>query len=121
MGRAEELISEIKKKRGYIDAWQAFLAKEDTDFMKAYEELYSLIWVRSMVLPQKIKELIIIGVLAVRGDEISLKAHMERALNLGASKEEIMETIETVLLPSGGYTLFKGMKTLQGVLKDKKT
>ena len=114
----KKLLEKMKKKRGYIEPWQEFMAEEDTDFIRAYEEVFDKIGVRSVALPIKYKLLILIGVLCAQRDQASAKTQIKRAFRLGATKEEIIEAIEMAYLPSGAPTLIHGIKALIDVLKE---
>jgi len=115
---AEELIDEIKRKKGYIHAWQGFLAHEDIDFVKAHNQLYDLALLRESMLSMKVRELVLIGVLSAIGDELALRPHIRRAFELGAQKAEIIGAIETAMLPCGTLALVHGLKVLEEVLND---
>lgn len=114
----QKIVEEIKKKRGYIDPWQKFMAEEDMDFIRAYEEVYDKIGIRSVALPLKYKQLILIAVLCAQRDHASAKTQIKRALRLGATKEEVIEAIEMAYLPGGAPTLIHGIKALIDALKE---
>ena len=53
-----------------------------------------------------------LGILAFRGDVNAVKAHMLRALRLGATKQELLDAIETCIVPGGAPTFFVGLSAL---------
>ena len=70
------------------------LREADPEFYEAYLELAAVPW-RTGVLDPKIKELVSIAVngAATHLFEPALRAHVRRALELGATKEEILEVL----------------------------
>lgn len=113
--RTKELIEKMEKERGYLQAGWRYLATKDVDFMEAYNNLYGLGLNAGEALPVKVRELIAIGILAFRGSEGSVYEHMKRALKHGATKQELMETLETAMIPGGAPTLGTGLKALMKI------
>jgi AhpD family alkylhydroperoxidase len=66
----------------------------------------------------KVKELIVLGVLASRGLQYGVEAHMRRALEYGATKEELFETIKAAAVPGGGVAYSVGVRALQALDQD---
>ena len=96
--RADALIARMKAARGYIYPEWEFAARQDPDFVETYNRIYEL----------GLGEL-----LAFRGAErAGLVAHMERAMRLGATREEIFEVLETCLVPGGAPTFHRGLGAL---------
>jgi alkylhydroperoxidase/carboxymuconolactone decarboxylase family protein YurZ len=93
--RQRELQADFEAKRGYWHPfWDDVLAL-DPDFFEAYTQFSSVPWT-SGVLEPKVKELIYTAfdVSATHLYEPGLRQHIRNALDLGASREEIMEVIE---------------------------
>src|SRR5262249_46582443 len=63
----------------------------------------------------KVKELIVLGILASRGLQYGVEAHMRRALNYGATKEELFEAIKAAAVPGGGVAYSVGVRALQAL------
>jgi AhpD family alkylhydroperoxidase len=61
----------------------------------------------------KVKELIVLGVLASRGLQYGVAAHMRRAMDSGATKEELFEAIKAAAVPGGGVAYSVGIRALQ--------
>jgi AhpD family alkylhydroperoxidase len=61
----------------------------------------------------KVKELIVLGILASRGLQYGVEAHMRRALDYGATKEELFEAIKAAAIPGGGVAYSVGVRALQ--------
>ena len=60
----------------------------------------------------KVKELIMLGILASRGLQYGVEAHMRRALDYGATKEELFEAINAAAVPGGGAAYSVGIRAL---------
>lgn len=70
------------------------------------------------VLSVKVKELVVLGVLASRGLEYGVVAHMRRAVAYGATKEELFEAIKAAAVPGGGVAYSVGVRALMQLEAD---
>ena len=114
--RAEALIARMKAARGYIYPEWEFAARQDPDFVETYNRLYELGLGEGRHVPAKVREFVAIALLAFRGvDQAGLVAHMKRAIRLGATKEELLEILETCLVPGGAPTFHRGLSALMAV------
>jgi len=118
--RIQNLIETMKKERGYLPAQWAYLAERDVDFMEAYNSLYNRGLTDGTALPAKTRELIAIAILAYRGLTDAVYDHCKRALKLGATEEELLEAIETMIIPGGAPTFATGLQALMRIEEDKK-
>jgi AhpD family alkylhydroperoxidase len=66
----------------------------------------------------KVKELIVLGILASRGLQYGVEAHMRRALDYGATKDELFEAIKAAAVPGGGVAYSVGVRALQTLEQD---
>ena len=66
----------------------------------------------------KVKELIVLGILASRGLQYGVEAHMRRALDYGATREELFEAIKAAAVPGGGVAYSVGIRALQAFEHD---
>ena len=114
--RAEALIARMKEARGYIYPEWEFAARQDPDFVETYNRIYELGLGEGRHVPAKVREFVAIALLAFRGGEkAGLVAHMQRALRLGATREELFEILETCLVPGGAPTFHRGLSALMEV------
>ena len=67
------------------------------------------------ILAVKIREFVVIGVLASRGLQYGVEAHMRRAIDYGATKEELFEVIKAAAVPGGGVAYSVGGRALQAL------
>ena len=117
--RADALIARMKKARGYIYPEWEFAARQDPDFVEAYNRIYELGLGEGQHVSAKVREFVAIALLAFRGGErAGLVAHMERAIRFGATREEIFEVLETCLIPGGAPTFHRGLSALMEVKGD---
>ena len=74
---------------------------------------------REGALPRKTKELFMIGITCALSRPRGVRLHSERALALGATPREVLETVEVAAIPGGMPGLWLGVETLQEILKEK--
>lgn len=118
--RKQNLIEAIERERGRLPVHWAYLAEKDIDFMEAYNTLYNKGLTDGKALPAKTRELIAIALLAFRGRENDVYEHCKRALRLGATKQELLEAMETSIIPGGAPTLSTGLRALMRIEEDEK-
>src|SRR5207244_11181875 len=98
---------------GYSDMdWAAQL---DPTYAAARAEVRRLSVGEDGTLSVKVKELIVLGILASRGLQYGVEAHMRRAMDYGATKEELFEAIKAAAVPGGGVAYSVGGRALQAL------
>src|SRR4029077_20382546 len=111
--RADALIAKMKAARGYISPEWEFAARQDPEFVETYNRIYELGLGEGPHVSAKVREFVAIALLAFRGAEGAGRvAQRERALRLGATREEIFEVLETCLVPGGAPTFHRGLGAL---------
>ena len=111
--KADALIARMKKARGYIYPEWEFAARQDPEFVEAYNRIYELGLGEGKHVSAKVREFVAIALLAFRGAEkTGLVAHMERAIRFGATREELFEVLETCMIPGGAPTFHRGLSAL---------
>src|SRR5438093_277564 len=101
---------------GYSDMdWAAQL---DPTYAAARAEVRRLSVGEDGTLSVKVKELIVLGILASRGLQYGVEAHMRRAMDYGATKEELFEAIKAAAVPGGGVAYSVGIRALQALEQD---
>jgi AhpD family alkylhydroperoxidase len=63
----------------------------------------------------KVKEFVVLGILASRGLQYGVEAHMRRALAHGATKDELFEAIKAAAVPGGGVASREGIRALHAL------
>jgi alkylhydroperoxidase/carboxymuconolactone decarboxylase family protein YurZ len=66
----------------------------------------------------KVKEFVVMGILASRGLQYGVEAHMRRALAHGATQDELFEAIKAAAVPGGGVAYSVGVRALQALDHD---
>jgi alkylhydroperoxidase/carboxymuconolactone decarboxylase family protein YurZ len=115
--RQEKLKADFIANRGYWSPlWDGVLALSP-DFFEAYGEFSSVPW-KTGTLEPKIREFVYIAIDAATTHlyEPGTRIHMENALRLGATPEEIMEVLALVSV-LGVHTISMGLPILLDELK----
>jgi 4-carboxymuconolactone decarboxylase len=110
---AEMLFGPPEKGRGAYELWRQFdpeLARHISMFFTG--RLYA-----REVLPQKVRELCAVAALTVLNRTDELRLHIQAALNVGATKQEVAEVIFQMLTYGGVPTMVEGLKAAKEVLQ----
>ena len=118
MDRREAIVRRGERRRGFVPYWLRVMGDVDVDFLEAYERIYELTAVRRCKLPPKFREMIVIAAVSIGGYGPGIKDHIRRAFRLGATKEEIVEVLQSAYFHTGALTLVHGMIALIDVLKE---
>lgn len=100
------LLQELKELRGGTVLEQHKRMANDPKLLQAFINQYKSNNEPDNKIPEKYKELMIMGMGAVRGMETTVKVHGNRAIALGATTEEIGEVYRTVFMLTGVSGLF---------------
>src|SRR5437868_15416048 len=101
---------------GYSDMdWAAQL---DPAYAAARAEVRRLSVGEEGTLSVKVKEFVVMSVLASRGLQYGVVAHMRRAIEYGATKEELFEAIKAAAVPGGGVAYSVGIRALHELEQD---
>lgn len=99
-------------KRGYHFSSFEWLAARDPDFENVRLPLVEMTYLRkNPAVPVKYKELIAAAILAYRGYS-SVGKHLKRAMQEGATVQEVIEVLEMASVPGGMPTLHFGIDCL---------
>ena len=117
--RFEELVSRLRKERGYVLDFMEFFAEYDPDFIERYDEILMGI-LQSKHLPEKYKHLIWCATSACMLNEKSLEIHTRKALETGATPNELVETLELAFVHGGVPALFYATKYVKAAIESVK-
>lgn len=91
----EKMLNEILKVRGFRFGLHKILAEADWEFMQKFEEWVRYVYLSDRVLDRRVKELVIVGILcALRSPPAHIKTHINKAVEAGATKEEVIVVSE---------------------------
>lgn len=110
---AEMLFGPPKMGEGVYDLWRKFdpeLARQISMFFTG--RLYA-----REVLPQKVRELCAVAALTALNRTDELRLHIQAALNVGATRQEVAEVIFQMLTYGGVPTMVAGLKAAKEVLQ----
>ena len=100
-------IDEMVEKRGYVLDYHKVMTEHDFDVLQATDGLVNAAYLEQRRLDRKTKELIfIVSLTVMRASKGHIQSHIRVALDLGVSKEEILEAIE-ITLPEAGVVVFQ--------------
>lgn len=100
-------VDEMARERGYVLDYHKVMARQDFDVLQATNGLVEAAYLKQRTLDRRTKELIfIVSLTVMRASKGHIKSHIQVALDLGVSKEEILEAIE-ISLPEAGVVAFQ--------------
>ena len=100
-------IDEMAEKRGYVLDYHKVMTEHDFEVLQAANGLVNAAYLEQRRLDRKTKELIfIVSLTVMRASKGHIQSHIRVALELGVSKEEILEAIE-ITLPEAGVVVFQ--------------
>lgn len=99
-------VDEMVRKRGYVLDYHKVMSAHDFDVLQAANGLVEAAYLKERTLDRKTKELIfIVSLTVMRASKAQIQSHIRVALDLGLTKEEILEAIE-ISLPEAGVVAF---------------
>jgi AhpD family alkylhydroperoxidase len=101
-----QYTDKAKEVYGFLET----LSKESPGLMKGFMDMHHAA-VSDGVLSAKVKELMSIAISITSHCEGCIACHVKGALDAGATKEEIVETIGVAVLMGGGPSTVYGQKT----------
>ena len=100
-------IDQMAKERGYVLDYHKVMTEHDFDVLQAANGLVDAAYLKQRRLDRKTKELIfIVSLTVMRASKGHIQSHIQVALDLGVSKEEILEALE-IALPEAGVVAFQ--------------
>ena len=100
-------VDGMTRERGYVLDYHKVMARQDFEVLEAANGLVDAAYLKQRTLDRGTKELIfIVSLTVMRASKGHIKSHIQVALDLGISKEEILEAIE-ISLPEAGVVAFQ--------------
>ena len=110
-GEMEAFLENAQRERGYALEMHRILAEADLEWVKKYNAFIDATYTGQRLLDRKTKELLQVVVeAALRADQDQIQAHIKVALREGATPEEILEALQTVIMPMGGLAFRRGVQ-----------
>jgi 4-carboxymuconolactone decarboxylase len=99
---SDDLLDSVSTSRGYSLPLHEVLAEHDPEVLAGYEQMMRSLYLSERRLDGKTKEFVYVAVLVALGAaEEHIRAHMEKAVREGATKDEVLEAIE-LAVPAAG-------------------
>lgn len=110
-----DILEEFRRHRGSVRRTHEILAREDPQMLETFLKYHKEVYNKPRI-PPKTKELITLCVSAALLWP-GTKAHVNKALDVGLTKEEIVEALEITSFSAGMHSLFFGLVALDDVIK----
>ena len=114
--KREKVSKAVERKLGFKPGPMSVLVKVDPAFEEFYKFCDSLI-LRDGALPAKYKMLLVMCIGAARMCDNCVTQAMKAALNLGASREEVLEALKVTFAASGSQSVQTARKALEELFK----
>lgn len=112
----QRVFDDYMKERNFVPDYAKFLAKENPEFLIKWWDTRRVFRGKG-VLPEKFKELLLMTNNAMRLSELGVGMHMKTAMEMGATKQEILEAALCVWLIGGMPSLNVCLRSLMKLLK----
>jgi alkylhydroperoxidase/carboxymuconolactone decarboxylase family protein YurZ len=119
----EAALRDFEQNQGYVQPIHRYIAENDLHFFEIYNTLveHALNEGKAEVidgLQPKYREIVILAILAFRAGHFlspnnALIHHIQRALQLGATRQEVFDTFKVAILSGGAPTFLAGVRALQ--------
>jgi AhpD family alkylhydroperoxidase len=116
----QQLLLKYKKAYGQVPDWAETISQFMPELLEPWLGLRSQVMVDG-ALPRKVKELILVGINLVRRYPSGVENHLRAAMDAGATKEEVMETIATAILSSAAPVMYSGPRALKAEIERRKS
>jgi len=110
------IFQDYMEERGFVPDYAKFLAEENPEFLVNWFNTRRSFRGRG-VLPEKVKEFISMACNAMRLNETGIGMHVEAAVKMGATKEELMEVALCSWLIGGMPSLNACLRSLMKFYK----
>ena len=108
---ARVYLERAQENRGYSLEMHRIMADADLEWVKKYNEFIEATYTGQRLLDRKTKELLQVVVeAALRADVDQIQAHIRVALREGATPQEVLEALQTVIMPMGDLAFRRGVQ-----------
>ena len=115
--KKQAYVDDMARERGYVLDYHKVMALHDFEVLQAANNLVQAAYLEPRRLDRKTKELLfILSLTVMRASKGQIQSHIRVALDLGLSKEEILEAIEISLPEAGVVTFQEGFEAWREVV-----
>lgn len=112
---SSEYVEEYRQRymamAGYMYPQFEYIAERDPEFAEAWYTMMKA-WRREGPIPPKYKEMMILLGSCMKHQDMAIRTHMKKAMQLGATEDELLNLMEIVLLSGGGVAFVKSVGIL---------
>ena len=112
----EKVFNEFMEEKNFVPDYAKFLAEENPEFLVKWFDTRKVFRGKG-VLPEKFKELLSMAGNAIRLNELGVGMHMQTAMEMGATKQEVLEASLCIWLVGGMPSLNICLRSLMKILK----
>ncbi len=114
--RVSRIFRKIKDDGGIVDEALAFGVGLDPDYFEAYSQLaWGFFRKEHRHWDPVRREMFMLVIMAFRGMRNEVYLHAKKALQLGATMEQLLEAFETAVIPGGSLILMEGLCALKRI------
>ena len=107
----QAFLANAEQTRGYTLEMHRIMAETDREWATKYNDFIEATYTGQRLLDRKTKELLQIVVeTALRADVEQIQAHVQVALEVGATPREILEALQAVIAPMGALAFRRGLQ-----------
>ena len=111
---AQDYVNEQALKRGYVQEYHKILIANDLEVAEKSNELIDAVFIKDRSLDRKTRELIFVAALTcLRAPHWQIKQHIKIAVDRGATKEMLLESIELAIVGAGFVAFQHGLLAWQ--------
>ena len=117
---SKALLEKIKASRGYVLPMHELLAEYHPEYLDSYDAWFNSVMREDSPLTRKVREFVMIAVcLSINSAENVVLGHMRRAMEHGATTEELLAVVELTVASHAAKPLAGGTRGIQQLLSEK--
>ena len=109
---ARPASSSYKEANPQLYAFLDWMAEQDPEYAQAFQKYTAIATGEGQALAVKYREMVMSAILVFMGRREGAEAHLKRAIEHGATKQELFEAGQAAGVPGGGITVGLWMQIL---------